>query len=205
LPPFAPWHPTSVWQPGDVWRGQHLLHLPAELDTATYTWTLSLRPSISSSLSLAQLSVTAPDRTFTQPPVDIETGARVGDVATLVGASLKPGAVNVEPGTTLTVTLVWRAESETDISYRVFLHLIGPDGGLIAQSDGVPVDWTRPTTGWLGGEVITDVRALTIPTDALAGGYALYAGLYTPEGGRLSTTDGADAILVTEVVIRGAQ
>jgi hypothetical protein len=39
------------------------------------------------------------------------------------------------------VHLIWRAEAETAVSYRVFLHLIGPDGQLVAQSDGEPANW----------------------------------------------------------------
>jgi len=213
LPPVAPWHPADAWQPSEVWRGQHLLHLPADLNTATYTWTLSLPSCSSSPLSLAQLFVTAPDRTFTQPPVDIEMGAPLDNIATLVGASVEPDASGVEAGTALTVTLVWRAETETDTSYRVFLHLIGPGasttseqrGALVVQSDGIPAEWMRPTTGWLAGEFIIDVRHLTIPAEAPAGDYTLYAGLYTSEGGRLSTLGGADAILVTRVTVEGSR
>jgi hypothetical protein len=198
LPP-----PVSSWEEGDVWRSQHRLNLPATLEKAVYTWTVELCSL--SSYPIGELAVEALDRAFTPPPMDIETDVRLGNVATLVGANLTAETSPLKPGTTLTVTLVWRAEAETDISYRVFLHLVGPDGALIAQSDGVPVGWTRPTTGWLDGEVITDVRALDIPVDAPTGDdrrYTLYAGLYTSEGGRLSTPDGTDAIPVTTVTIR---
>ncbi len=198
LPP-----PVSSWKEGDVWRSQHRLSLPAALETGVYTWTVEW--SSSSSYPIGELAVEAPDRAFTPPPVDIETNVRLDNVATLVGADLIAETSPMKPGTTLTVTLVWRADAETDISYRVFLHLVGPDGALVAQSDGVPGGWTRPTTGWLGGEIITDVRVLDIPADASTGDdrrYVLYAGLYTSEGGRLSTADGADAIPVTTVTIR---
>jgi len=203
FPPTAPWHPTSAWRPGDVWRGQHLLHLPARLDTATYTWTLSLSPSPCPPVSLSPLTVTAPPRTFTPPPVDIAINTRLGDIATLVGVTLSPG----HP---LTVTLVWRAEAETHTSYHVFLHLIGPDSALVAQADGIPAGWTRPTTGWLPGEYVTDVRVLTPPADAPAGEYVLFAGLYVPGGGvlslskgeRLTAPDGSDAVPLTTITVQ---
>jgi hypothetical protein len=194
FPPVASWHPISTWRPGDVWRGQHLVHLPADLDTAAYTWTLSLAPSPPLPLSLSQLSVTAPDRTFIRPPVDIETNTRLGDLATLVGANLQPATSNLKPEATFTTTLVWRADAETDISYRVFLHLIGPEGNLVTQSDGIPAGWTRPTTSWLAGEYVTDTHTLDVPTDAPAGEYTLQAGLYNPGGERLKTPDGTAAI-----------
>ncbi|MBL7065377.1 MAG: hypothetical protein ISS49_14385 [Anaerolineae bacterium] len=201
FPPTAPWHPTSTWHPGDVWRGQHLLHLPAHLDTAAYTWTIQLAQS--PSRPITQLSITAPDRTFTPSPVDTEIGTRLGNVATLVG-------VTQSPSHPITITLVWRAEAETHTSYHVFLHLIGPDpstgsgqrGALVAQSDGVPANWTRPTTGWLPGEYITDAHTLTIPPDAPAGDYTLYAGLYVPGGERVTAPDGSDTILLTTITVQ---
>jgi len=199
--PVAPWHPTSAWRPGDVWRGQQLLYLPADLDTATYTWSLSLFPPSASLVTLSKLSVTAPNRTFTSPTVDIETDTRLGDVATLVGASVKPRISALSAGSTLTVTLVWRAEVETDTSYHVFVHLVGPDGRLMAQSDSVPANWTRPTTGWLAGEYVTDEHELTLPEDAPSGDYQLYAGLYAPDGRRLLTPEGADTIRVTTMTV----
>ncbi len=104
--------------------------------------------------------------------------------------------------TTITVTLIWRSEAETSISYRVFLHLIGPEGKLVAQSDGVPAAWSRPTTGWLPGEIVIDERVLTIPAEAEAGKYVLQAGMYTLEGGRLSTPQGKDTVIVTTILVR---
>ena len=205
LPPTAPWHPTSAWQIGDVWRGQHILHLPATLDTATYTWTLSLPPFPCPPVPLSSISTTAPPHTFAPPPVDVETNTRLGDVATLIGATLEPRAQSthlpIYQSTNLTVTLVWRAEATAADSYHVFLHLLDPEGKLTAQSDGVPVNWTRPTTGWLPGEYITDMHILTIPPDAPAGDYTLSTGLYVPGGERLSTPDGTGATPLTTITV----
>jgi hypothetical protein len=199
LPPVASWHPATAWRSGDVFRGQHLLHLPAGLSTDRYAWSLSL--SSSRAVSLSRLSVTAPQRTFTLPPVTIETSTRLGDMATLVGADVTPETLSVKRGADLEVLLVWRAESETHTSYRVFLHLIDPEGNLVAQSDGIPDDWTRPTTGWVPGEVITDPRSLTVPEGAQPGDYRLVAGLYDPAGERLTDSDGDSAVPVAPVTV----
>jgi hypothetical protein len=126
--------------------------------------------------------------------VEAAIDTRLGDLATLVGVDLQPETANLTPGTTLTATLVWRAEAEVNTSYRVFVHLIGRDGELLAQSDGIPAGWTRPTTSWLAGEYVTDTHTLDVPTDAPAGEYTLQAGLYNPGGERLKTPDGTDAI-----------
>ncbi|MBL7066204.1 MAG: hypothetical protein ISS49_18665, partial [Anaerolineae bacterium] len=184
--------PKNLVSTGDTWRGQHLLHLPAHLDTGDHTWTIQLAQSPSHPIT--QLLITAPDRTFTPPPVDIEIGTRLGNVTTLIG-------VTQSPNHPITITLIWRAEDTTSASYHVFLHLLDPEGRLIAQSDGVPVNWTRPTTGWLPGEYITDVHVLTIPPDTLAGDYTLYAGLYVPGGERLTAPDSAGAVPLTTITV----
>jgi len=201
LPPAVAWYPTSAWRTGDVWRGQHFIRLPAALDTSVYTWTLSLSPSLCSSIPLSSLSVTAPPRTFTIPPLDVEMNTRLDDVATLLGANVEPEIENLRPGMPLTITIVWRAETETGVSYRVFLHLVGPGGELVAQSDGEPANWARPTTGWLPGEVVLDERVLAIPEGARTGEYHLQAGMYTLEGGRLLTPEGADAVPIAAITI----
>jgi hypothetical protein len=140
--------------------------------------------------------------------VDVETNTRLGNVATLVGATVKPEillpptAGNLKPGDTLTVTLIWHAEDTPLTSYHVFLHLLDPRGRLIAQSDGIPANWSRPTTGWLRGETIIDTHALTIPPDAPGGDYTLSTGLYVPGGERLTDEDGTDVVTLTTVAVQ---
>ena len=125
----------------------------------------------------------------------------------VAGALLPVGRIRAraspiaDPQSSISITLVWRAEAETHSSYHVFLHLIGPDLALVAQSDGIPANWTRPTTGWLPGEYVTDTHTLTIPPDLPAGDYTLSAGLYLPGGERLTTPDGSDAIHLTSITV----
>jgi hypothetical protein len=126
-------------------------------------------------------------------------GKTLGNQATLVGFELS--SQTVQPGDTLTVTFVWRAEAEPVTSYHVFLHLADPDGNMTAQSDGVPAGWTRPTTSWVAGEYVTDVHVLLLPNDARDGDYTLYAGLYTPGGARLADPDGEDTIRMATISV----
>jgi hypothetical protein len=191
--------PTYSWQQGDIWRSQHQLILPATAESGDYTWTVEWCSSNSD--PIGHISITAPPHAFAAPPPDIAVGARLGDVATLVGVNLEPPATDLKPGTPLTVTLIWRAENTPTDSYHVFLHLLDPEGRLAAQSDGIPSTWSRPTTGWLPGEYIADVHTLTIPTDAPTGNYSLSTGLYIPNGERLTTPDGRDAIPLITVTV----
>ena len=81
------------------------------------------------------------------------------------------------------------------------MHLLGPGGTLVAQSDSEPANWTRPTTGWLPGEVVLDKRVMAIPGEASPGEYTLQAGMYTLQGGRLRTPDGSDAVRLAAITL----
>jgi len=198
----ADWYPTSMWQPGDVWRGQHLFHLPADLDSGAYSWQISLSPANQPTNLPSTIHITAPPHTFAPPTLPYTLNTTLGEMATLVSFDIEPGTTNLQPGTSITITLIWRAEETPDTSYHVFLHLLDPEGRLMAQSDGVPAGWTRPTTGWLPGEYITDVHNLAIPADAPAGEYVLQNGLYDPDTGtRLIDPTGADTIPLTTIVV----
>jgi hypothetical protein len=195
--------PATAWRAGDVLRSQHRLTLPATLGSGTYTWTIGLVAS--SVRPVAQLSVVASSHVFT-PPSSLQqpVGASLGNLATLIGFDLAPstgGEPTIHPGDVLTVTLIWRAEGTAASSYHVFLHLLDPEGKLVVQSDGVPANWTRPTTGWLPGEYIADTRTLAIPPGAQIGDYTLYTGLYIPDGERLTAPDGRDTILLTTIAV----
>jgi hypothetical protein len=201
-------YPVETWHAGEVWRSQHNLTLPATLDTDRFAWTVRVKaPGGEKDVGpVGQISVVAPPHTFAAPPVELEIDTLLGDVATLVGANLEPETWHLEPlqpGSALTATLIWRAEKTSTTSYHVFLHLLDPEGKLIAQSDGIPANWSRPTTGWLPGEIITDVRTVTIPPDILAGDYTLSVGLYVPGGERLTTLDGQDAVPLTTIAVEG--
>jgi len=198
----ASWPITLPVLPDGLWRAQRLLRLPADLADGSYTWRLALPDG--PALSWGGLTLHAPERLWEAPPVALPVGVTLGGRATLLGANLTTMAgevgsqglsVQVRAGEVLTVTLVWRAEAEMGRSYHVFLHLRGPGGEMVAQSDGVPAGWTRPTTGWLPGEVVVDERVLALPAALPGGVYTLSAGLYDPDSGqRLTAPDGTDAL-----------
>jgi hypothetical protein len=141
------------------------------LSTGQYQWQLAYGEE---TLTVGALRVTAPERVFTAPDIANPLNAQLGPV------SLHSAAwpTHAAPGQNLSLTFVWRANDFLPHSYRVFVHLMDAEGNLRAQSDGVPADWTRPTSGWLPGEFISDTRALALPADLPPGTYALFAGMY---------------------------
>lgn len=102
-------------------------------------------------------------------------------------------SVNIADHSPLAVNLIWQSEEPLTTTYHIFLHLVDDGGQLIAQSDGQPANWSRPTPTWLPGERIFDPHALWLPDDLPPGRYTLRLGLYEPQSGqRLLTKSGAE-------------
>ena len=100
------------------------------------------------------------------------------------------------------VTLLWRAESPLPISYLAFVHLVAPDGTLIAQSDSEPMNGARPTSSWRTGEYVLDRHTLTWHVENYRGEATLRVGLYDLRtGARLTLADGSDFVTLPRKVI----
>ncbi|MEM7331850.1 MAG: hypothetical protein AAF490_07150 [Chloroflexota bacterium] len=174
-----------------VQRHQQLLRLPASMQSGAYQWQLSIDDETA---VVGTLGVNAPERIFDPPEVDISVEAPLGNQATLVGASLSNR--DLVESAQFDITLVWQSTQEIETSYRVFVQMLDSNNQIIAQSDGLPANWTRPTTGWQAGEYITDRHTLNLPDSLPADEYVLIVGLYTLENGRLLTPTGTDAIII---------
>ena len=184
-PPLAH-YPTSLWQAGDQWRGQHRLIIPAALADGEYSLSLSILGATGAQ-TLSPLQVSAPARAFARPPVEVETGAVFEGVGRLEGYALQRADQQ------LTFTLIWNAATTPAARYNVFVHLADANGRVWTQSDAIPAQWTRPTTGWLAGEYIEDVHMLLLPNDLPGGDYTLWVGLYDPAAGQRVRVSGPGA------------
>jgi serine/threonine-protein kinase len=114
------------------------------------------------------------------------------------------------PGQTIPLVLRWRALQPVADSYTVFVHLIGPGGGLVAQEDREPRvgGVSLPTNSWTPGVIVADSHSVAIPSNAFGGGYQLRTGMYLPssgqrlpvlDAGRTQAQDGS--ILVMDIQI----
>jgi hypothetical protein len=90
---------------------------------------------------------------------------------------------SVQLGQIVRVELEWKAAEPILERYKVFVHLLGPEGQVVAQRDSEPVDGTLPTTAWQPGEAIVDRYGLWLPAGLPPGDYRLVAGLYHTETG----------------------
>lgn len=96
----------------------------------------------------------------------------------------------------LLLSLSWEALHPISRSYVVFVHLLGADGQLRAQMDGIPLARTFPTTMWVPRELIQDHYALRLPTDSTPGArYELRVGMYLwPEMLRLPVIENSQSV-----------
>jgi hypothetical protein len=137
---------------------------------ATPIRTAGLLISLAAAVTLALNSLGVGQRTWTPQPVQ----ATLEDVAVLL-------AVDVAARSDLDlaeVTLYWLALRAISQDFKAFVHLLGPDGSVIAQHDGDPAGGYTPTTRWRPGEIIVDRHFLPLPEELPAAEYGLRAGLY---------------------------
>ncbi|MAU00912.1 MAG: hypothetical protein CL608_27520 [Anaerolineaceae bacterium] len=195
--PAASWPVTFPDYGEGVWRSQLLLRLPVSLGNGRYQWQLTFPNGLT--VKWGELAITAPERLMTMPEVETAVNITLSEQASLVGFSLEDGTIAA--GETVNLELVWQAVMELSESYRVFVHVLGDDGRIVAQADSLPANWTRPTTGWLPGEYIRDAHSLTLPPQLPPGDYTLVTGLYLPNGSRLQQPNGQDQIPLTTITI----
>jgi len=105
---------------------------------------------------------------------------RVGP-ARLIGVEI-PEAVH--PGDRITVTLYWEVEAATAEEWRIFVHLGDPEQPPRLQHDGPPAQGDLPSRWWEPGDRFADPHPLAVPEGFPPGTYALWAGLYRPDGER---------------------
>jgi 4-amino-4-deoxy-L-arabinose transferase-like glycosyltransferase len=198
--------PIAEWGRGATLLSQHQIIVPPALESGTYELAVLLHTGSNpagEAFTLGQVNVTVPLRQFDIPAAALlpDGPAQLAQGVSLAGYQLERAGEN------LALALYWQTDASVTTRYKIFVQLLAPDNTVVAQSDAFPAAGQRSTTGWLPGEIISDIHPLTLPADVLPGNYRLIAGLYNPTTGeRLPVVDksdesGGDAIFVTEVVL----
>ncbi len=150
---------------------------------------------------MIDIEVLPRERQF-QLPADIghPLHLALGNSAHLRGFDLHP--THIAPGDALPLTLYWQASGPTDLSYTVFVHLVGPDGLLYGQVDQIPGGGSAPTTSWAPDQVIMDKIRLPVDSDAPGGAYSIALGMYDAvTGARSPIVDDSGRLLPNDQVI----
>lgn len=135
--------------------------------------------------------------------------AQFGDAIQLESYEVEYPAGELQPQSTLTLTLQYKSLAPVTIDYTQFIHLSNPELGMAAQVDTPPQGNGNPTSTWVPGEVIVDTIPLRIVEGVKPGRYTLSMGLYDPmSGARLPVLDQAkqpqpdNRLLLEEIEIK---
>jgi hypothetical protein len=115
--------------------------------------------------------------------------------------ALVPEKVNGDES--LPLILYWRCHARVADDYTVFVHLLQPDGAFVAAYDSQPLDGLYPTSFWAAGEMVVDMRTITL--DAPPGEYLLQVGLYDLESGARLPVSGKHAELGDRVLLQSLE
>lgn len=161
-------------------RSQHYLPVPAEASAGRRQLQLAVIDQegmpLAAAINLSELEIEVPERRMTLPIIENPMEINLDDEVIFLGYDLRTTVV--KPGDTLRLTLYWQARRETTGWYKVFTHLLDDRERIWAQKDSVPVGGTRPTTGWVSGELIVDEYELVVESGAPGGDYILEVGMY---------------------------
>jgi hypothetical protein len=127
----------------------------------------------------------------------MSTGIRPYDFGgrwALIGYEARPA--QARPGEAIRVLTYWRAERADASPLIMFVHLLGPDGTLIAQEDRLDV---APETLHPGDEFLQTHR-VTLPGDILPGTGRIAVGLYSPVTQARVPVSGSDRVEFSIVV-----
>jgi hypothetical protein len=104
----------------------------------------------------------------------------------------------IKAGSPLAVTLYWKTQAPVPVNFQVYVHLIGPDDKLYAQSDKLnPADF--PTSRWPTTRYVRDEHELVFQASPLPPGeYRVVAGLWNA-----GTGERLRPVTVTEIFADG--
>jgi hypothetical protein len=184
----------------------HRVAVPADLPTGPYGLLIGAYPEFEDDLpaihpsgevlgnnfQLWPLKVAAPPTPLPDDLIaaDITLDGRIELAGYTLRQEEEPTAfADLTPGEPFTLTLYWRAVETIEETYHIFVHVEGPEGAMLASSDGPPQDGAYPTMIWDAGEVIATAHTLTVDSGKRVG--AVWVGMYGwPDLARLPAVQG---------------
>lgn len=169
--------PTSKWQTGEVWADGHTLQIPDDARPGV----LRVEVSFYDPQTLATLGeVAVVDYLLVEEPDAVAPDAPVARFGEAIDLLQVQAPITATAGAPLAVQTIWRVGAPVATDYTAFVHVIGPDGHLVAQVDRPPTAGFYPISAWRAGWPVDDSFTLTLPVDAQPGEYRVLLGLYDP-------------------------
>ncbi|MGQ9681628.1 MAG: ArnT family glycosyltransferase [Anaerolineae bacterium] len=194
-------HAFQSWRANELLWSQQELLVPSSLPSGTYSLRLSMRTESGQLLptrdqwhfwawgqehaGLGSIVIEELPEAFVRPPMQMRVDAHNTAGIDLLGVDGIPERVSA--GQRLDLALHWRAVGAIQNSYKVSLQLLASDRRtILAQDDGIPGGWARPTTSWQPGDLILDQRHLQVPAGSGGQQGLLIVALYDEDTGKRS-------------------
>jgi len=194
-------YPTTLWSAGEIVLDRRDVEVSPFAKDGPATLEIEIG---SRRFHLANLRVKGAEHVYEVPAMGHQLGVVFGGFTELLGYDLSPEVATTEEPVLL--TLYWRVVSDEPppVAYTIFTHLLNEQGSLVGQHDGPPVWGSRPTTGWVAGEIIVDRHEMVFKDTSHTGLTRVEVGMYDPATlERVVTPSGADHVLLSsEVVVR---
>lgn len=173
-PDFGP----DRWPEGEPARDLHALRVPYSAVPGWYRLTLtrvrSGLPVDSTLLGLVRIN-DFPASTGSPTIGARLTGARAGELS-LLGYSQSALPTRAAP---FEIVTHWRVDARPVADGVLFVHVVGPDGTLVAQDDSPPEKGRRSTLTYRAGDAFDIAHRINLPAQAPGGTYSVLAGVYT--------------------------
>lgn len=186
-----PNHPPQAWQPGEWVRLPLTVQSSAYLASGDYELVTGFvspqGDDKSPPASLGRVQIRQRSANMLQPDlaIPLQPPIQFGAHAQLIGYDSIPP---VGESGMLVVTLTWQVLQPLLPPHRIFVHLVGPDGRILAQDDRDPTTLgavgaiPAPSGSWQAGEYLVDRHAIELSAP-IPPGSVLRVGLYQPQTG----------------------
>lgn len=185
---------VTKWSVGESVRTMYALKLPHGVQPGYYRLTIRRHSADDREIDGTTLGfVSVQD----YPPAPLVTAIpnRVNGRAgafTLMGYGIEQP---VERNVTLAYHVYWRVDEKPDEDGILYLHVLTPDGKLVAQDDNPPESGKRSTLSYRSGDGIDQIHRIVLPADTPKGNYKLYVGIYNRDNKERWTTE-QDGVVV---------
>jgi 4-amino-4-deoxy-L-arabinose transferase-like glycosyltransferase len=181
-------YPTTAWDPGVVFADTYRVHVPESAYTPDEGYVQVgmylpggprlTTPDGQNAVRLETVTV-QPNPGELPNPLDVN----FGDKLALIGYELDQRVV--QPGETIHLTCYWKALNPMEVNYKVFVHILGEQNQVWANTDSPLTDEATCTNRWEPGVIVKEVRELTLVETTPPDFYDIEIGLHASGQGRL--------------------
>jgi hypothetical protein len=190
--------PAQTWNSNYYIIDDHSIQVGADTPPIVYTLRVGLSPSGDEQARIGETDLLPLVRVLPRSPITPElTDSRI-DATFANSVQLLAGESSLQ-GNVVYLSLFWRAGGTTSPGQQIFIHILDDTGALISQSDGAPLDGLYPPESWRKGEIVRDVRKITLGLDSKPA--AILVGLYDMSSGVRTSVSGASANVTRDAVV----